>query len=177
VRGLNGNDWGGHSLRARASISGRPSHGQSIRSFARARASPVLPVRVGAHKRRGLDGNAAEPADQPIGGFRVQMFVRNSERADDSNVLAILRTPVPEQNMIVLVAGDRERAIRASVGWAARLPRVGADLVWIEPGFLKFDDDIGNSVAHHRVDLHVRTGSKAASYDGYIRQKWDIPSG
>ena len=92
-------------------------------------------------------------------------------------MLAILRTPAFEQNMIELVAGDGKRAIRASVGRAARLPRVGADLARIKSGFLKRDDDIRNSVAHHRVDLHVRTGSKAASYNGYIRQKWDIPSG
>jgi hypothetical protein len=62
--------------------------------------------------------------------------------------------------MIVLVAGDGERAFRASVGRAARLPRVGADLAWIEPGFLEPDDDIGNSVAHHRATFHVRTATK-----------------
>jgi hypothetical protein len=162
VRGLSGGVREGDDLRARVSISGRPSHGQSIRSFARARASPVLSVRVGAHKGGSPDGNAAEPADQPIGGFRVQMFVRKSERAEDSNMLAILRIPALEQNMIVLVAGNGKCAIRASVGRAARLPRVGADLARIEPGFLEPDDDIGNSVAHHRVNLHIRTGKKSS---------------
>jgi hypothetical protein len=73
-----------------------------------------------------------------------------------------LRTPALEQDMIVLVSGDGERAFRAFVGWAARLPRVGADLVWIEPGFLEPDDDIGKSVAHHRATLHVRTGTKSS---------------
>ena len=72
----------------------------------------------------------------------------------------ILRTPALQHDMIVLVSGDGERAFRASVGRAARLPRVGADLALIEPGYLEPDNDIGNSVAHHRVTLHVRTGTK-----------------
>ena len=90
------------------------------------------------------------------------MKVRKTEHADDSRILAILRTPALQHNMIVLVTGDGERPFRASVGRAARLPRVGADLAWIEPGFLEPDDDIGNSVAHHRVTPHVRTTTKSS---------------
>ena len=88
------------------------------------------------------------------------MIVRKTERAEDSRILAILRAPALQQDMIVLVAGDGERPFRASVGRAARLPRIGADLAWIELRFLEPDDDIGNSVAHHRVTLHVRTATK-----------------
>jgi hypothetical protein len=88
------------------------------------------------------------------------MIVRITERADNLNVLAVLAAPALEHDVVELVTGDGKHAIHPSVGRAARLPRVSADLARIEPAIPYSDDHIGNTVAHHRVTPTSLSGKK-----------------
>jgi hypothetical protein len=107
-----------------------------------------LPIAVwlGWH---GLNFHAAKIGDQPVGRFRVDTVICESERLDDGNKLTVLGALTFEQHMVELVACDREAKVDALVGRAASQPRVVPDLARTKSGLLQRVHDIGDSVTHH----------------------------
>ena len=93
----------------------------------------MILVRRGDFRFRWMNFNAAQPPDQPIGRFGIQMLVRNTERADDPDVLAILGATALEDDMVELVARDGKRVVATSVRRATRFPRVMPDPARSEP--------------------------------------------
>jgi hypothetical protein len=67
--------------------------------------------------------------------------------------------------MIELVACYRECKVHALMGGAASLPHVGPDLARGESCLPQRVHDIGNTIAHHYVSPHVRSG-KCVRYGG-----------
>ena len=92
------------------------------------------------------------------------MIVRNTERANDLRMWAVLRAPTLEHQVVALVTGDGERLVRTSVRGAACLPCVFAHLTRIEPALLEPDHQIGDAVAHHAITPTFVLGERAACY-------------
>ncbi len=142
---------------------------RSTCKFGRGRTVLMIRVRLGDLDFRFIDLNAAQLADQPIGGFGVHMVVRKTESANDRSMLAVLGGPALENDMVELVARDRKRIVATSVRRATRLPRVFADLSRRVPALPESIHDISDGVAHHDVTPHVGSGKRAASFLTQVR--------
>ena len=100
---------------------------RSARNIGPGRAGLMITPRRGGSHFRSMNFNSAQPFDQPIGGFSVHMFVRETECADDPGMLAVLGGPALEHDVVELVARDGKRVVATSVPRTTRLPRVMAN--------------------------------------------------
>jgi len=102
------------------------------------------------------------------------MSVRKTERADDARILAILRTPALQQDMIVLVSGDGERPFRASVAGQRDSDESGPTLRGSNPDSWSLMTTLATPSRTIASPSTFVPGRKAACYNGYIRQKWAL---
>jgi hypothetical protein len=71
------------------------------------------PYFVGAFEPSRLDLRAVQPADQPLGGLSINIFVRKTKRAEDSGIRSVLGRSARERDMAEFDAAERKRVERA----------------------------------------------------------------